>query len=535
MATRWIARRMLVAAPLLAFFTSCAVDQKKEVASYRKIIDADLPAVTEPAGDEPLTLQQAFVMANRLNENLGLRGEAYIQALIQRDRVFANFLPTVSFQPNFSVAQTTSHGSSIALGPTGTGIGIAGVGSGQFASLTGTSAITPGTGSFVQGAGVAHRFEAPVVANINLFRGFADVNNLKVIDRDIEQQRQLLLDAQAALLLDVAQAYYQVLRSEQQVDVLVHNLELQQARVSDMDNRLRNGLARRLDLAQAIAQADATRVTLVQAQGDVQNGRSILAFLIGAELVKGPLSDTFAVPADPGPESRYEAEARNTRQDLRAAQAAVEAFRFAVQSSMAEYYPSVSLNVAGFLYRENFSDATKWDSILSANLPIFAAGLIQADVRNSWSSLRQAALAESLLRRQIHQDVRTSYQNLLTSEKRIRELQGEVDASLEAYRQSRDQYAVGLARNLDVLTAQDQLLSAQLQLANAAFDRTISYLDLMRITGRLTPRFPNERTLAATTLPSSRIAGRVVPVTTAPATLPSAPATVPLNFQLTPP
>src|SRR6202035_3396570 len=125
----------------------------------------------------------------------------------------------------------------------------------------------------------------------NLFRGFADVNNLKVIDRDIEQQRRLLLDAQATLLLNVAQAYYQVLRSEQQVDVLLHNLELQQARVTDMDNRLRNGLARRLDLAQALAQADATRVTLVQAEGDVQNGRSILAFLIGADAVRGPLTD----------------------------------------------------------------------------------------------------------------------------------------------------------------------------------------------------------------------------------------------------
>jgi len=35
----------------------------------------------------------------------------------------------------------------------------------------------------------------------------------------------------------------------------------------------------------------------------------------------------------------------------------------------------------GFLYREFFSDASKWNAILAANLPIFSAGLIEADVR----------------------------------------------------------------------------------------------------------------------------------------------------------
>jgi len=37
-----------------------------------------------------------------------------------------------------------------------------------------------------------------------------------------------------------------------------------------------------------------------------------------------------------------------------------------------------------------------------------------------------------------------------------------------------------------VLTAQDQLLSAQLQLTSAQFDRTVYYLDLLRQTGRMT-------------------------------------------------
>ena len=65
-----------------------------------------------------------------------------------------------------------------------------------------------------------------------------------------------------------------------------------------------------------------------------------------------------------------------------------------MRAAFSQYYPSVSLNFNAFLYRENFDDASKWTAVLSANLPIFTAGLIHADVRDAWSGLRQAALLE---------------------------------------------------------------------------------------------------------------------------------------------
>jgi outer membrane protein TolC len=53
-----------------------------------------------------------------------------------------------------------------------------------------------------------------------------------------------------------------------------------------------------------------------------------------------------------------------------------------------------------------------------------------------------------------------------------------------------------LAIPLDVLTAQDTLLTAQLSYASENISRTIFYLDLLRITGQLDPTSP-ERWLAA--------------------------------------
>jgi outer membrane protein TolC len=104
--------------------------------------------------------------------------------------------------------------------------------------------------------------------------------------------------------------------------------------------------------------------------------------------------------------------------------------------------------------------------------------------------LRTAALDESSVRRNALHDVQVSYENLLTAQRRVVELADETAASREAYEQSRQAFANQLAINLDVLTAQDQLLNSELLLSSATYDQTVYYLDLIRSTGRLVDAIP---------------------------------------------
>lgn len=473
------------------------VNQEKEVEVYRKILDGKVHRVAPPASGAPLTLAVAMALTNQTNEDLAQRGEDYLQALIARNRAVASFLPTVSFQPNFTIEQRATGNGATGVGPAGTGIGNGGTGSGT--GTTSTGAV--GSGGFRNSGSTALRFEAPVVGNINLFRGFADLSNLATVEAQIEQRRELLLDAQAALLLNTAQVFYQVLRSEQQADVLRQTLKTQDARVADEAQRLKNGLSTNLAVAQTRAQAADTRARLALAEGDVGNARNTLSLLTGIPEVTHPLTDDFAVPdaSTRQADDALIAAALAGRQNLRAAEAGVRAARSAVDVAIAQYYPSVSLNVTGFLYREFFSDASKWNAVLSANLPIFSAGIIEADVRTSWSRLRQAALYESGLRRRVIDDVRQASLNLRTAERRLKALADQVAAADEALKQAQSALANKLAIVLDVLNAQDQLLNAQLLLTGAKFDRTVFYLDLLRATGALP-----EITHAAATRPTTR-------------------------------
>ncbi len=455
------------------------VNQKAEVARYRQWLDGDSGQAIEPLREgESLTLGRALLLANQDNETLAIRGEDYIQALSDKDRAFAGFLPTITLAPNYTIADNSSATS---------------VSSGQ---AVGT------IGGFKPIGKTLRRFEAPVTGSMNLFRGFHDAASFESAIAAVEQRRQILLDAQASLLLQVAETYYQILRLEKSVEVIKQSLQAQMERVRDASAKLRAGTGKPLDVAQSEAQAASTRVRLVQAQGGVTSARTLLAYLIGTRgMVTGPLKDEYDIPADVGSIPALLERAWANRDDLKAAHAAVESAKHDVDAAIAEYYPSVSLNLTGFLYRENFDNASKWNSLLSVNLPIFSAGIIEADVRFAWSRLRQALMAESLLTRQVEQDVRTRYEDLHTSRASLEEIQSQVRAATEAYRQAKAGFDAGTAITLDVLSAQDVLLQAQLEWTTEEFNEKVQYLDLIRATGSLTLGAVQRATTRPTTRP----------------------------------
>jgi len=509
----WRLTTLLIATWIAVLCEGC-VDQQKDVSRYRRILENDgtpqLPAIPQEA---PLTLQHALRLANQHNEQLASSGEDYVQALIDKDRAFSGFLPTVALSPTFSMVdrseidkpslkETTlkaarsgainSVTKTIAGAMPGTVAGsmaggvVTAVGSALGGGSSNSSASMGGAfqGYRVNGD-VLERMSAPANLKINLFNGFRDEASLRAAIADINQRENLLLDSQETILLQVAMTYYQVLRSQALVDVLRNSLNVQEERLRDIRGRYTAGVARPLDVAQTEAQVANTRGSLVRAESDVNNGRTTLAFLIGVPSVEGPLSDEFTSPEKLDSIDAYEKEADESRRDLQAAHSMVVVAKARVDVAVGQYYPSISINLNAFMYDENFANASKWNGLISANFPLFSAGLIEADVRTAFSQLRQALLNESMIRRQVHQDVRTAHENVEASRKLIRNLEIQVAAASQAYHLAEQNYSVGFATNLERLTALDQLLSAQLQMASETYFQKFYYLQLLRMTGRL--------------------------------------------------
>ena len=162
----------------------CAVDQAREVQTYRKVLDAGQVQPPKPFfQDDALSLARALALANANSEQLAAAGEDYLQALIDKDRAFARFLPTIYFTPSYMRQESSSIGADNSL-----------------------------VASIVR----QETLDAPVEGNLNL-SPFQDAPAMRAAGALAEERRFLLLNRQSILLLDVAQIYYQVMRSEKQV------------------------------------------------------------------------------------------------------------------------------------------------------------------------------------------------------------------------------------------------------------------------------------------------------------------------------
>ncbi len=443
---RSIARCWLLpaAGAAAALLCGCAVDQQKEVAQYRQVLalGPTTRSATQPSVEAggAVSLTEAMLMANQSSEALAVSGETYLQAIIEKNRAADSFFPTVGLSPNYALTDS---------------------GSGRGQSQTTLTAS----------------------ASVNVFNGGSDVANLRAAQWRQRQQRQLLLDQQATLLLNVAQSYYKILQLRQQAQVLQDSITYQSERVRDTESRLRLGIAKPLDLAQSRADLAAASVALTQTQIDIRNTRATLAFLIGTSDAQGELRDDLQLPAQPASLDDFLAQAQRFRRDLLAAQDAVNAAEQAVRVAVGRYYPSVSVNFNYLLYHDP-SQGGLWNGGIVANVPIFSAGSIEADVRAAWSRYRQAELSRQGLSRQIIQQVRQAYENFAGSGRKIADLNRQVDASTQALDLADRSYQLGNASNLDRLSAKNILLNAQLQLASERYNQKLTWLQLLRNSGR---------------------------------------------------
>lgn len=454
--------RRMFPAILVALAAGCAPDTSKEPQRYREILDTDTRAVSYVEG-QPLSLVDALALANRTSESLALEGEAYLRSIYDKRRAVADLLPSAALAPTYRVREREG------------------------------------------GGGYDADLDIPIDAEFVVFDGNRNVNSYWRDVYLIERQRDRLLEAQEALLFDVAQVYYSIVRAEAQVRVLEGSLQVQGERLRDTQGRQKAGTARPLDVSQTAAQYAATRVGLIEAKRLVGDGRSLLADFLALRVQESQLVDGLVTPAEPADLAEQVELARQHRSELAAAGRSIIAAERDVSVAIGAYYPRVSIDFSAFLYRESVPDARTWEGLLSLSFPIFSGGRIDVDVRTAWSFLREAQLIEAQTRRRISREVDQAIRNIAASKDRVSELTIQLRAATDAFNQADASYKAGLGTNLERITAQDAMLQSQLALATERIDQKLLWLDLLRSNGTLRETLLG--TGAASTQPTTQRVG----------------------------
>jgi outer membrane protein TolC len=294
---------------------------------------------------------------------------------------------------------------------------------------------------------------------------------------------------EASVLVAVAQAYFAaagtdelVVARRDAVTVATETFDVAKARVA----------------AELANQVESTRAetALVRAQQDLaeaDNARSAayraLATLIGTrEPITVRAVDTL--PAEPGALDALVGEAHAHRPEITAEHATIAAATANARASAWRWSPSLS--AFGNVHLQNYAgfsgDKYSWAVGLQLDWIAFDGGVRDAQRHVAEAQRREAEARLELLGDTVSDEVANAHGSLATKRKGVGAAQRAVELARETLRLIRAQYEAGTAKQLDVLQAQDVLVSAEVGLAQAHFDVALADLQLRRAAGEFPGR-----------------------------------------------
>jgi outer membrane protein len=304
-------------------------------------------------------------------------------------------------------------------------------------------------------------------------------NYVKKADYDLSATRE-------AYLLQVAQSYYRMLMARKDLDIAGSNLERVTKYRNAAASRQKQGEVTKTVLLRAESELSGSRSDLVRAQNLLALAQASLARVVGIEgdftLREEPYREAgTATLAD------LKTLAYKERPDLKSASELVTIAGQEVTWARGAYWPNLSM--AG-VYQNNaqdpetltFNDQSTYGS-LSLQFPFFEGGLRVAEVQQAKTRERQAKLQYEDLKKTVGMDVESAYLDVTTRRGQLKFLEDQAAFARDNYRGVSRQFNLGLASSLDVIDANNLLVSSERQLAAAMYSYQLSILSLEEATG----------------------------------------------------
>ncbi len=298
--------------------------------------------------------------------------------------------------------------------------------------------------------------------------------------------RQGLVSIEQQVLFRAVQAFWEVRRAEQNVQLRRNNLQLIQQELQAARDRFEVGEVTRTDVALAEARLAEARSQLAVAEGNLTSAREEYFAAVGAR--PGPLAAPGAVPSVPASVEAATATALRLHPDIVAQQHRVSVAELQIVIAEAAMKPSVNLTGRfGYTADMDSTDFSRQGQVtLGASGPIYQGGALSSLVRQAMAQRDQARARLLDVTRQIRQGVANAYIQLQVSRTSIASGRDQVRAARIAFEGIREEATLGARTTLDVLDAEQDLLDAQTLLISAQVDENIAAYAVISSMGLLT-------------------------------------------------
>lgn len=400
----------------------------------------------------PMNFEMAVELA--LTKNLDYRIQENNMSILQKEKQMAMFshLPSVGVSSNF-------------LRQTGQ----------QFQQIEGEIVVTNVTNKIMTGN---------LNVNMPIFNSGRRILDTQSAVLALEAGEKGLNRAKQQVIFDVSRRYLQVLLDQELVRIAGENLENQKQQLVQIEGFVDAGLRTISDLYNQ--QSEVARLESVKVDAEIQYENDLWLLTEYLQLAPGlvPVIEAVApireVSSFEGLDltQLYDL-AKSNRQDLTQQTLLANSFKKDMQAIKAMYFPRLNAfyNYNTFFtsldersLREQFLRIYPQNTLgIGLTIPIFTNFQSRLDMGRSRVAYENQVLQKESIDRKVYQEVKLSYQNYLAALRKEKNAQVQVLAAVEAFKAVNERFRLGLSSFVDVSTANQTMVRAQADQAQAVY------------------------------------------------------------------
>jgi TolC family type I secretion outer membrane protein len=306
-------------------------------------------------------------------------------------------------------------------------------------------------------------------------------------EHNVLAQRAQTIVVEEQTLFSVAQAYLDVVLAQAIVELNINNEQVLRRQLQVTSDQFRVGQGTRTDVAQAESRLALATADRVQSEGNLQAARANYVRAVGHP--PGKLTAPKERPRLPATLEEAVGLAGNNNPNVIFADYSAKAGEDNVRATRGLLGPQLS--IVGDLNKQievvaNGHDSTEASVVARVTVPLYEAGSVYAQTRAAKQTVSQ--LRDQLLdsRHAAVQQATRDWEQILALKQRIVSLNSTIRAAAIALDGVRQEEQAGTRTVLDVLNAQQELLTDQVNLVTTQHDLAITEFDLAQQIGTLT-------------------------------------------------
>ena len=320
-----------------------------------------------------------------------------------------------------------------------------------------------------------------------LYRGGRTEAQTDQAEATVKAGREQLAATEQSVLLGVATAYLDVIQNQALVDLNANNEQVLQRQLDATNDRFRVGEVTRTDTSQAQAALAGAHAAVRAAHATLRDSIANFTRLVGhrpqgLEAVTAPtnlpasLEETNAAAAASNPAVLQQ-------------QYAYEAAKHGIDVADGALLPTVTLEGSYGRTLDQLGPnlySRSAEALINVTVPIYQQGSEYSQIRQQKHTAGQQRLQLDETRRETVETSTQNWENWQSARARIVSFEEQVRASTVALQGVQRESLVGSRTVLDVLNAEQELLSARVSLETASHDATLAAFQIESSIGQMT-------------------------------------------------